>query len=159
MNKKEHPLFYLWNGMMYRCYKKYHSHYKYYGGKGVTVDERWHDFGQFVHDVDNHLLNGHLLYEKGYQLDKDIKGGKVYSLENCTVAINDENEWVSRRRQQKKVIATKGNEVLEFESLATASKDLSISRSTIISCIRRRNQHSSGYKFKYANLELSLSHA
>lgn len=149
MNKKEHPLYYLWNGMMYRCYKEYHSHYKFYGEKGVTVDERWHDFWQFVHDVDNHLLNGHLLYEEGYHLDKDTKGGKVYSLENCIVLPKDENEWESRRKQLKAVIATRGEEVEEFVSLANASKQLGISRSTIISCIRRRNEHSSGYKFKY----------
>ena len=62
---------------------------------------------EFVHDVDNHLPNGHLLYEKGYDLDKDLKGGNIYSLENCTVVTSDENEWESRRKQQKKVNSTK----------------------------------------------------
>ncbi|MFC9541057.1 hypothetical protein ACFTQ7_14350 [Lysinibacillus sp. NPDC056959] len=26
MNKKKHPLYYIWNGMMYRCYKPYLPH-------------------------------------------------------------------------------------------------------------------------------------
>ncbi|MFF2591080.1 hypothetical protein ACFVSS_25230 [Peribacillus butanolivorans] len=149
--KRNHKLYYTWNGMMYRCYKKYHSHYKYYGARGVTVDERWHDFWNFVEDVENHLFNGHLLYEKGYQLDKDIKGGKVYSLENCVVALKEENEERSRQKQQKKVLAFNETRNIEFESLAKASLQLGIKRSTMISCLRRGNRHSSGYYFKYIN--------
>ncbi|MFD6207333.1 NUMOD1 domain-containing DNA-binding protein [Peribacillus sp. NPDC060253] len=148
-NKKQHSLYYTWNGMMYRCYKEYHSHYKYYGAKGVKVDERWHDFWNFVFDVDNHLRNGHLLYERGYDLDKDIKGGNTYSLDTCTVMLSEENQKMSREKQKKSVLAINENESLVFDSLAETSKYLGINRSTVINCIRRGSRHKSGYHFTY----------
>ena len=80
---KNHQLYPRWKSMMERCYRSKHVKYQYYGARGVTVCDRWHNFDNFVYDVDNHLLNGHLLYEKGYDLDKDLKGSKVYNLENC----------------------------------------------------------------------------
>jgi hypothetical protein len=68
MKKIEHPLYTRWKAIMERCYKKHNKNYKFYRSKGVTVDERWHELWNFVYDVDNHLLNGHLLYKHGYQL-------------------------------------------------------------------------------------------
>ncbi|WP_440971091.1 NUMOD1 domain-containing DNA-binding protein [Peribacillus frigoritolerans] len=147
--KKKHPLYYTWNGMMYRCYKEYHSHYKYYGARGVTVDERWHDFWNFVYDVDNYLLDGYLLYENGYDLDKDLKGGNTYSLNSCTVRLSEENREMSRKKQKKSVLAINEKENMVFDSLAETSKYLGINRSTVINCIRRRSRHKSGYNFKY----------
>lgn len=67
---------------MSRCYNKKDPRYRYYGAKGVEVSESWHDFWSFVEDVDNHLENGHLLYESpDWQLDKDLNGSNEYSLE------------------------------------------------------------------------------
>ncbi|WP_256869920.1 hypothetical protein [Bacillus sp. CDB3] len=103
MKSKNHPLFYTWVGMMYRCYKSYHSHYKYYGAKGITVAERWHDFDNFVYDIDNHMPNGYLLYQDEYKLDKDMNGGMLYSLKTCVVMLKEENEQLSRIKQQKKL--------------------------------------------------------
>ncbi len=85
MNIHDHPLYNRWLGMMYRCYKPYHSHYKYYGAKGVVVDARWHNFKLFVEDIYDRMPNGHLLESKGYVLDKDIHGGNIYSLDTCVV--------------------------------------------------------------------------
>ena len=150
MKKKEHPLFYTWVGMMYRCYKPYHKHYKFYGAKGVIVSERWHDFWNFVYDIDNYINNGHVLYKGEYHLDKDIKGGKVYSLENCVVTLKTENENFSRSKQQKKVLAVSDEVEIAFESLAKACQQLNIKRSTLISCLKRGNRHkATGYIFKY----------
>ncbi|MGE6205360.1 hypothetical protein [Guptibacillus hwajinpoensis] len=153
MRKKDHELYTRWNGMMARCYYKSNSHYKYYGAKGIKVDERWHDFWNFVFDVDNHLLNGRLLYRKGFDLDKDIKGGNIYSLENCTVVSTKDNESESRKKQQKKLLVMIDEKSVEYDSLADASKKLNIPRSTIISCIKRGNQHKSGYYFKYSKFK------
>ncbi len=136
---------------MARCYVKSNSHYKYYGAKGVTVDGRWHNFKNFIEDIDHHLENGHLLYSNKYQLDKDLKGKRIYSLGNCTVVSAEENEARARERQKKKVLVMSDNKRLEFESLAETSKILNIPRSSIISCIRRNSQHKSGYNFKYSS--------
>ncbi|UDV85121.1 hypothetical protein [Bacillus cereus] len=83
IDKKKHNLYSTWKNMMARCYIKSHPNYKFYGAKGFTVSERWHSFGNFIYDIDNNMPNGHLLYSSDYQLDKDKKGGMLYSLENC----------------------------------------------------------------------------
>ena len=70
--------------MMRRCYNPNYSHYKYYGGRGVSVCEEWKNSYQSF--LDWSLENG---WQKGLQLDKDIKGnGKLYSPLTCM--------WVDR---------------------------------------------------------------
>lgn len=46
-----HPLYDVWKGMMRRCYVAKDEHYANYGGRGIRVDERWHDISCFAADV------------------------------------------------------------------------------------------------------------
>ncbi|MEK5016503.1 hypothetical protein COL81_17420 [Bacillus toyonensis] len=148
-NKSNHPLYSTWDNMMRRCHVEHHPNYKYYGGKGVTVDERWHDFDKFVYDIDNHMLNGHLLYQKGYHLDKDIKGGKIYSLENCMIITAEENKRLGVANTKRRILAIKGTEQIEFESVTFASKNLKLSRRTIQLILQSGRKTNSGYTFRY----------
>ncbi len=46
------PLEYaVWQMMMMRCNNKSHVAYHHYGGRGIKVCERWHDFWKFVEDM------------------------------------------------------------------------------------------------------------
>ena len=40
-----------WRGMLSRCYNLNHSKYADYGGRGITVDPRWHRFENFLADM------------------------------------------------------------------------------------------------------------
>jgi hypothetical protein len=41
-----------WRGMMNRCYQPNHSYYHDYGGRGISVCERWrHNYPAFLEDV------------------------------------------------------------------------------------------------------------
>lgn len=40
-----------WKSMMQRCNDPKASNYKHYGGRGVKVCERWHDFANFLADM------------------------------------------------------------------------------------------------------------
>lgn len=40
-----------WHHMMQRCYNKRHTGYNNYGGRGIQVCERWHDFENFLYDM------------------------------------------------------------------------------------------------------------
>jgi hypothetical protein len=40
-----------WVNMLQRCENPNHKSYKNYGGRGIAVCERWHDFQAFVADV------------------------------------------------------------------------------------------------------------
>ena len=49
---REHPLYGTWMGMMGRCTLPAHSAYRYYGGRGITVCERWRDASVFLADIE-----------------------------------------------------------------------------------------------------------
>lgn len=40
-----------WRGMLQRCYNPKIDSYPNYGGRGITVCERWHDFSLFLSDM------------------------------------------------------------------------------------------------------------
>lgn len=45
------PLYPIWRGMMDRCYDPRHKSFPDYGGRGVTVCERWKTLSHFVTDM------------------------------------------------------------------------------------------------------------
>ena len=51
--RKGHPsgTYRSWQAMLRRCTNQHDSRYKYYGGKGVTVCERWQSFELFLQDM------------------------------------------------------------------------------------------------------------
>lgn len=79
-----------WNDMMNRCYNKTDKDYPLYGGIGITVDPRWHNFSVFMLDVPFlPLYEKKLMYPSIYQLDKDFlqihvpKNKRIYSRNTC----------------------------------------------------------------------------
>lgn len=85
----------VYQGILDRCYNKKHRSYPTYGGRGVTVCEEWRkEMSAFCEWA---LANG---WEKGLQIDKDIKGGKLYGPETCVIAtsqLNNNNRRSNRR--------------------------------------------------------------
>jgi len=75
--KREHPLFWIYNSMMQRCINKKNKGFLKYGGRGITVCDRWCGelgFYNFLEDM-------------GSRPDKTsidrIDNNKGYSPENC----------------------------------------------------------------------------
>lgn len=56
-----HPLQSRWEGMMQRCYNQKHESYRNYGGRGISVCERWWDFANFIEDVGVQPSNLHTI--------------------------------------------------------------------------------------------------
>lgn len=86
------PLFRLWYDMNRRCYDKNRKDYRLYGGRGITVCDRWNKynpegFDNFVEDM------GHPLDDKN-ELDR-INNNKGYCKENC--------QWATRRQQTNNI--------------------------------------------------------
>lgn len=66
----------VWTGMKKRCYNHNHPRYKDYGGRGITVCERWRNsFENFFADMGPRP-------GKHYQLDRINNGGN-YEPSNC----------------------------------------------------------------------------
>ena len=83
-------LYKIWYSMMSRCYNENDKQYPEYGGIGISVDERWHCFENYVNDVQQlDGYQGKLKDREGYQLDKDYlqmgipKCNRVYSKDTC----------------------------------------------------------------------------
>lgn len=65
----------VWNGMKQRCGNPNQAHYERYGGRGITVCERWQDFANFYADMGDPPSDRHTIE----RIDND----QGYSPENC----------------------------------------------------------------------------
>jgi hypothetical protein len=82
--------FKIWCGMLNRCFKPSTIGYKYYGGRGITVCERWKYFPNFLEDMGVRPDN--------LQIDRINNDGN-YEPGNCRWATPLQN--VSNRRNSK----------------------------------------------------------
>lgn len=81
-------LYNVWCTAKYRCNNPKNKDYKNYGGRGIAMCEKWHNFGTF-------LLDMLPTYRPGLTLERiDVDGD--YSLENCTW-ITNEAQALNRR--------------------------------------------------------------
>lgn len=80
-----------WRGMLYRCNNKKSPNFKRYGGRGITVCERWLDYENFIDDMGSAPSVTH-------QLDRIDNNGN-YEPNNCqwvTPSQNMNNTWRAR---------------------------------------------------------------
>lgn len=92
--------FWIWWSMLKRCGNKSEKAYKDYGGRGITVCERWHEFSNFYTDMGERPSPLH-------SLDRRDNDGP-YSPDNCRWANRGEQ---SRNKRQTRWI-TIGSETL-----------------------------------------------
>ncbi len=82
----KHPLYWIHSGIVQRCTNPSNPLYPFYGGRGVMVCEEWlNDFKTFY---DWCISNG---WQDGLEIDKDTKGGNIYSPDNCLIVTHKEN--------------------------------------------------------------------
>ena len=111
VNVKENAIIYnRWKSMINRCYNPKDLQYKNYGGRGITVCERWKSFENFLEDFpsldgfdENNLSN--------LQLDKDIKipNNKTYAPDTCLLISQKDNMQERNDRNNKWFIAIDPN--------------------------------------------------
>lgn len=85
LNKNtNHKLFHRYSKMLYRCYNENVENYKYYGGRGIKVCDRWkNSFENFLEDMEQ-------TYFEGAELDR-ANNDLGYSPENCRWVTHSQN--------------------------------------------------------------------
>lgn len=117
-----HPLYGTWLTMVHRCTNPKHAQYHNYGGRGITVCDRWlASFPAFLEDMGQR--------PKGYTLER-LDNDKGYCKENCVWA-----PWESQ------VVNKRTNRVFTAEGVTLIARDwaqlLGLSYSTFLQRLGR----------------------
>jgi len=82
-NMKKSREYYTWQNMKSRCLNKNNKNYNFYGGRGITICDKWLTFEGFYKDMGDRPENK--------TLDR-VDGGKGYLKNNCRWATNKEQQ-------------------------------------------------------------------
>lgn len=75
--------YYIWGDMIGRCTNRNHQNFKYYGGRGIAVCQRWRKFENFLSDMGE---------SNGLSIERVNVDGD-YTPQNCI--------WIQKQLQQK----------------------------------------------------------
>ena len=145
-------VYFLWRNMMQRCYNEKHPSYKYYGNKGVIVNERWHVFNNFIEDIDK--INGFNIdkFLKGeIHLDKDltILGNKEYSLEKCLFVTKEKNNQLKPNQQKQFIAISPEGKIYTSSNQSKFAKEHNLAQNNISMCLKGYQKSHKKWRFKY----------
>lgn len=100
-----HILYAKWVNMMHRCYNQNNKRYFDWGGRGITVCDRWHSVANFIEDMYPSYINGLSLDRK----DND----KGYSKDNCRWVEDVVQKRNTRKLKQQNMTGYRGVSIIE----------------------------------------------
>lgn len=122
------PIYKLWQSMLHRCRNPNSPAFKWYGGRGISVCERWYSFISFYEDMGDR--------PPGMELDRIDNGGS-YSKENCRWVSHSENCKNRRRYPEKRPFFPRKHN----ESTLSSEIGKSYGRWVVVETLQRQYQH------------------
>jgi hypothetical protein len=120
------PEYRIWAAMLARCNNPNDRGYKNYGGRGIRVCKRWHNFSMFIKDVGLRPTPQH-------ELDR-VRNDRGYMPSNCQWATCKEN---NRNKRTSRIWTVYGQ---VFDTMQDAADVFGVHQSTIGHwCHNRRN--------------------
>jgi hypothetical protein len=100
-NMRHSKIYTIWAHMIQRCKNPKENAYNSYGGRGITVCDKWQTFDGFYGDMG-------FAYQDGYSIERiDVNGN--YEPKNCTWIPLKEQSWNRRNSQIYEVDGIKGS--------------------------------------------------
>jgi hypothetical protein len=112
---KEQPEHYIWRSMRDRCCNPNHKAYKHYGGRGITVCDRWASYENFLEDMGPRP-------SEDYSIDR-VDNDKGYSPDNCRWALKSEQQK-NKRTTRRYTNGTFTGTLVECAAYLGMSKEL-----------------------------------
>ena len=148
-----------WKNMMERCYNPKNRYYINYGGKGITVCEKWHDFKNFLDDFDKIKGFTPEIFERSdIFLDKDGENlsNSQYNLMNCEfVDIRTSNKRKQHQMKKFRAVNLLTGESRLFYNQSECSRELGIRQAGISDALHKKNGQNGkfkGFLFEYTDL-------
>lgn len=137
----------IWRGIMLRCFNPKSTHYACYGGRGITVCERWKSCASFLEDMGTPPFDG-------ATIDRiDVNGN--YEPSNCRWATRKEQSQNTRIKVslgKLKQMDENNNVVKLWGSIRDAASFFGINYSGISACLSQkapRIRFAAGFKWEY----------
>ena len=116
------PEYKAWRAMLRRCHNQHHRQYADYGGRGIRVCERWHEFHNFVADMGPRPSAKH-------SIDR-IDNDRGYEPGNCRWATSAQQ---MRNQRYNRWLIVRGQRMI----LADAATLLGVCPATVLRRARR----------------------
>lgn len=110
-------LYIIWRNMQYRCFIKTNQDFENYGGRGITVCDRWRRYENFREDMG-------ASYKPGLSLDRISTNGN-YEPGNCKWSTVLEQ---NRNKRNNRILDSPWGEII----ISVAAEKSGISKSTIL---------------------------
>lgn len=134
-----------WESIKARCYNLKNKQFKDYGGRGITVCDRWKDsFENFFSDMGPKPSSKH-------SIDRiDVNGN--YEPENCKWSTDTEQARNRRKQKDVKLIDQEGQEYLIAGGLVKQfCKDAELDNSNVYAMLNGKLKHHKGWTGYYLN--------